>query len=51
MPVTTLFPDVGGVRLSNGWDHHARRRAARPFPLNGAEMEERHRLTFETHID
>ncbi len=31
MPITTLFLDVGGVLLSNGWDHHARRRAARRF--------------------
>jgi putative hydrolase of the HAD superfamily len=49
MPITTLFLDVGGVLLSNGWDHHARRRAARHFDLDWAEMEERHRLTFETH--
>ena len=41
-PVTTLFLDVGGVLLTNGWDHHARRRAARHFKLAWAEMEERH---------
>ena len=23
-PVTTLFLDIGGVLLSDGWDHHAR---------------------------
>ena len=49
MPITTLFLDVGGVLLTNGWDHHARRRAARNFKLQWAEMEERHRLTFEIH--
>ena len=49
MPITTLFLDVGGVLLSNGWDQHARRRAARHFQLDWAAMEERHRLTFETH--
>jgi len=49
MPITTLFLDVGGVRLSNGWDHHARRRVARHFHPDWAEMEQRHRLTFETH--
>jgi putative hydrolase of the HAD superfamily len=41
--------DVGGVLLTNGWDHHARRRAAKSFQLPWAEMEERHRLVFETH--
>ena len=44
IPVTTLFLDVGGVLLTNGWDHLARRRAAKNFQLPWAEMEERHRL-------
>ena len=47
--ITTLFVDVGGDLLTNGWDHHARRRAAKNFKLPWAEMEERHRLVFETH--
>jgi putative hydrolase of the HAD superfamily len=47
--VTALFLDIGGVLLSNGWDHHARKRAARNFNLEWAEMEERHHLTFEAH--
>jgi putative hydrolase of the HAD superfamily len=41
--------DIGGVLLTNGWDHHARRRAAKRFRLEGAEMEARHGLNFETH--
>jgi FMN phosphatase YigB (HAD superfamily) len=41
--------DVGGVLLTNGWDHLARRRAAGKFGLDWDEMEERHRLTFEIH--
>ncbi len=49
MPITTLFLDVGGVLLTNGWDHHVRRRAVKNFNLDWAEMEERHRLTFEIH--
>src|ERR1039457_6386935 len=49
MPITTLFLDVGGVLLNNGWDHIARRRAAKHFKLEWAGMEERHALTFETH--
>ncbi len=48
-PITTLFVDVGEVLLTNGWDHHARRRAAAKFGLSWTEMEERHRLVFETH--
>lgn len=44
-----LFIDIGGVLLTNGWDHHARRRAAKEFKLDWAEMEVRHRLTFEIH--
>jgi putative hydrolase of the HAD superfamily len=49
VPITTLFLDIGGVLLTNGWDHHARRRVAKHFNLEWAEMEERHALTFETH--
>jgi putative hydrolase of the HAD superfamily len=47
--LTCVFMDVGGVLLTDGWDHHARRRAARSFTLNWAEMEERHLLMFETY--
>ena len=47
--IACLFVDVGGVLLTNGWDHHARRRAAKHFKLPWAEMEKRHRLVFETH--
>ena len=49
IPITTLFLDIGGVLLTNGWDHHARKRAAKHFNLNWAEMQERHELNFETH--
>jgi putative hydrolase of the HAD superfamily len=49
IPVKTLFLDIGGVLLTNGWDHHARKRAANHFDLNWAEMQERHVLNFETH--
>ena len=49
IPVTTLFLDVGGVLLTNGWDHHARRRAARNFKLEFAGMEDRHHLNFATY--
>ncbi|MBX3084443.1 MAG: HAD family phosphatase [Anaerolineae bacterium] len=49
VPVTTLFLDIGGVLLTNGWDHHARTRAAEKFGLDYNEMNERHHLTFDTY--
>jgi putative hydrolase of the HAD superfamily len=47
--VTTLFLDVGGVLLTNGWDRHARERAAAKFRLDYSELDERHHLTFDTY--
>ncbi|MDA4117100.1 MAG: HAD-IA family hydrolase [Thaumarchaeota archaeon] len=47
--ITTLFLDVGGVLLTDGWAYDARRRAAKNFKLEWAQVESRHRLTFETH--
>ena len=49
MPITTLFLDIGGVLLTNGWDHRARKRAAANFKLEWAEMEDRHNLNFATY--
>jgi putative hydrolase of the HAD superfamily len=49
MPVTTLFLDIGGVLLTNGWDHDARQRAADAFHIDHEEMHERHHLTFDTY--
>ena len=45
--ITTVFLDIGGVLLTDGWDHHARRRVAKHFKLDWAEMQERHELNFE----
>ncbi len=50
-PITTLFVDVGGVLLTDGWDHRARNWAATAFKLDRAEMESRHGLTWETYED
>ncbi len=47
--ITTLFLDVGGVLLSDGWDRHARRRAAEAFKLEWDDLEERHHLTSATY--
>jgi putative hydrolase of the HAD superfamily len=47
--ITCIFVDIGGVLLTNGWDHHARKRAAKMFGLDLDEMEDRHHLTFDTY--
>jgi putative hydrolase of the HAD superfamily len=47
--ITTLFLDIGGVLLTNGWDHKMRRKAAETFALEYEEMNERHHLTFDTY--
>ena len=49
VPISCLFLDIGGILLTNGWDHHERRRAAKHFKLNWAEMQNRHELNFEIH--
>lgn len=47
--ITTLFLDIGGVLLTNGWDRNARMLAAETFHLDYEEMNERHHLTFDTY--
>lgn len=47
--ITTLFLDVGGVLLTNGWDRKGRHAAAETFGLDLGEMDERHHLTFDTY--
>jgi len=44
--ITTLFWDIGGVILTNGWDHNARMEAAQTFGLDWEEFRERHDLSF-----
>src|SRR5947209_13005587 len=49
--IPTLFFDVGGVLLTNGWDTGARRRAAETFGLDFPEFQTRHEMlktAFET---
>jgi putative hydrolase of the HAD superfamily len=41
--------DIGGVLLSDGWDHRARKRAVRRFKLEPVEMERRHEMVFDTY--
>jgi putative hydrolase of the HAD superfamily len=47
--IQALFVDIGGVLLTNGWDHEMRREAARRFELDYDEMNERHHLTYDTY--
>jgi len=42
--ITAIFWDVGGVLLSNGWDHVQRRRAFAKFGLDEVEVEDRHEM-------
>ena len=47
--ITTLFLDIGGDLLTNGWGRTSRRSAAENFKLDFAELDERHHLTFDTY--
>lgn len=42
--ITTLFWDVGGVMLTNGWDRAGCRQAAERFNLDWEEFQDRHEL-------
>ncbi len=46
---STLFLDIGGVLLTNGWDRDARKTAAEKFGLDYEELNERHHLTYDTY--
>jgi putative hydrolase of the HAD superfamily len=61
MPLTTIFFDIGGVLLTDGWGHKSRRAAAERFGLDWEEYTERHekvahqietsRLTLEQYLN
>jgi putative hydrolase of the HAD superfamily len=44
--ITSVFWDVGGVIMTNGWDHNSRMDAAQTFGLDWEEYRERHDLSF-----
>jgi putative hydrolase of the HAD superfamily len=44
--ITTLFWDIGGVILTNGWDRESRKEAAATFHLDWDEFQDRHDLSF-----
>jgi len=61
MSLTTIFFDIGGVLLTDGWGHNSRRAAAAQFGLDWDEYSDRHekvahaietnRLTLEQYLD
>ena len=44
--ISTLFWDIGGVILTNGWDHVSRKLAAETFHLDEEDFRDRHDLSF-----
>jgi putative hydrolase of the HAD superfamily len=44
--ITTIFWDIGGVILTNGWDHNSRQEAVAAFHLDEKDFRERHDLCF-----
>ena len=42
--ISAVFSDVGGVLLTNGWDHGQRARLAEKFSLDEADFEGRHQM-------
>src|SRR5205823_9767226 len=59
--ITTIFFDIGGVLLTDGWGHDSRRAAAKKFGLDWDEYSDRHekvahaieinRMTLEHYLD
>ena len=45
--ITTIFFDIGGVCLTNGWDNIAREKATIKFSLDYEELEKRHEPVFK----
>jgi putative hydrolase of the HAD superfamily len=44
--IKSVFWDIGGVILTNGWDHNSRAVAVETFKLDADEYRERHDLSF-----
>lgn len=49
MPSKYLFTDLGGVILTNGWDHSSREAAAEHFGLDAQELQRRHEAVFPNY--
>ena len=48
-PFTVLYTDIGGVLGTNGWDTELRRRLCAHFNVDFDDVEERHRLMFDSY--
>lgn len=44
--IRAIFTDLGGVLLTNGWDHEARQRSIEHFSLDRPEFMQRHEMVF-----
>ena len=59
--ISTIFFDIGGVLLTDGWGHDSRRAAAQQFSLDWDDLSERHekvahpletnRITLERYLE
>ena len=47
--VKAILLDIGGVLLTDGWNRHARRRVAKRFGLDLADLEDRHHMNVDTY--
>ncbi len=47
--ITTLFIDIGGVILTDGWNRKWRKAAVSKFNLDYEDMDNRHHLTYDTY--
>ena len=47
--IQALFLDIGGVLMTNGWDHVLRKKTAETFSIDYVEMNDRHQLIFDTY--
>lgn len=45
----TLFLDIGGVLLTNGWETQSRKLAAKVFKIDFEELNNLHRMAFDTY--
>ena len=42
--ISAVFWDIGGVLLTNAWDHKQRKQALQQFQLDETEFEDRHEM-------
>lgn len=45
--ISTIFFDIGGVCLTNGWDHISREKSTKEFSIDYEEMEKKHTKVFK----